>query len=996
MTIVRKTVTVLFCDLVGSTAMGDRSDPELLRETMSRYHAELRQILERHGGTVEKFVGDAAMAVFGLPLAHEDDALRAVRAAAEIRGAVAALELEVRIGINTGEVVAGEGETLVTGDAVNVAARLEQAAASGDILLGDATEALVRGAVRAESVEPLELKGKSEPVPAYRLLEILTDVPAFTRPIEAPFVGREQELQTLEQALMTATETRQPQLATVAGAPGIGKSRLTRELIQRSDARVLVGRCLSYGEGITYWPLAEVARQVGDISSAVADELVVRRIDAALGGGEATADEIALAFRKLFEALARQRPLIVVVDDIHWAEPTLLDLIEYLAAFAADAPLFLLCSTRPDLFDQRPQWATPKPNATLVTLEPLPEEQTQTLVDELDELGELGGEARARIVAAAEGNPLFVEQLVAHQAESGSDKLGIPPTIHALLAARIDLLEPAERSVIERASIEGRLFHRGSVQALLPEPDRTAVGSHLLTLVRKEFVRPDRAELPDDDGFRFGHILIRDAAYDSIPKRLRAELHERFAAWISERMGDEAPEEIVGYHLEQAYRYGAEVGRPNPALAARAGRLLAQAARRADARGDAAAAASLLERATALLPENDPDLPGHLDLLGYSLRDMGEFAHSLEAIRRAQASAAGKGQRSVELRARMLELAILLMSDPEANPQLALDEAQAAIAELGDRDEPETLERAWWLITNVAALRSNFALLERSSAERLEIARRAGLGRSAFWAAVWLTLALAQGPAPVEEAIRRAEEALSFFPGERSGDFHLAVLYAYAGRHDEAREAIERSRRALLELGQLHLHAGMATNATWIALLAGRVDEAETDLRTSAEALEAGGETGVLSTVAALLAEVLFRLGRADEADEWTRRSEELTSSEDAMSLAQWRATRAKVLASRGVTDQALRLSADAVEAARRTDDLPLIGDIVFARAEVLEVLGRDEARSAYEEALAVYERKGIVPSIERTQTALAELGPAGEHPLDRDDGRSADSRRAV
>ena len=385
----RKTVTVIFCDLVGSTALGERTDPEALRELMSRYHAELRMILERHGGTVEKFVGDAAMAVFGIPQVHEDDALRAVRAALEMREAVEQLGLQSRIGINTGEVVAGSGETLVTGDAVNIAARLEQTASPGEVLLAEQTHALVRDIVQAEPVEPLALKGKAKPVSAYRLLDLLPDVPAFARPIDAPFVGREHELQTLERTLASTVQDRLPQLCTIVGPPGIGKSRLVRELIQRSRARILVGRCLSYGEGITYWPLAEVVSQIGDVRAALGDaadsELAAARIAAALGTAEvgASPEEIAWGFRKLFEAFAREQPLIVVLDDIHWAEPTLLDLIEYVAAFAQDAQLLLLCMARPDLFELRAAWATPKPNASLVTLDPLAASETETLVDEL-------------------------------------------------------------------------------------------------------------------------------------------------------------------------------------------------------------------------------------------------------------------------------------------------------------------------------------------------------------------------------------------------------------------------------------------------------------------------------------------------------------------------------------------------------------------------------------------------------------------------------------
>jgi class 3 adenylate cyclase/tetratricopeptide (TPR) repeat protein len=974
MTLVRKTVTVLFCDLVGSTALGDRSDPELLREAMARYHAELRTILERHGGTVEKFVGDAAMAVFGLPQVHEDDALRAVSAAAEIRQALEGLELQVRIGINTGEVVAGEGETLVTGDAVNVAARLEQAADAGEILLGEETERLVHDRVSVDPVEPLSLKGKAERVPAFRLLEVVPDVPAFTRPIEAPFVGREKELEALESALASAVERRQPQLATIVGPPGIGKSRLARELVGRSDARVLVGRCLSYGEGITYWPLQEVAQQVGDLDAVLCDDLAGVRIQAALGEGSASSEEIAWGFRKLFEALAQVQPLIVVLDDVHWAEPTLLDLIEYLAAFASDAPLLLLCSARPDLFDRRPEWTTPKPNATLLTLEPLPEEQTETLVEEL---AHFGAEAKERIVEAAEGNPLFVEQLVAHQAEGGNGGLEIPPTMQALLAARIDRLEPPERAVIERASVEGRLFHRGSVQALLAETERERVGGHLLTLVRKEFIRPDRSQLPGDDGFRFGHILIRDAAYGSLPKRERAELHERFADWIEERMGEDAPEEILGYHLEQAYRYRAELGAPDEALATRAGRLLAEAGRRAHARNDAAATRSLLDRATDLLPDGDSEFPALLELLGQAVFEGGDLPRALDLLRRAQSAAAAR-QRSIELRARMGELRILILADPELDTRPVLEEAQAAIAELTQLDDAKSLAKAWHTVGMVRAMRAEMALMGEAEANLLELARRAGLRREALEAAWELAGSLALGPMPVEEATRRVKQLLVDLPDAYPVESYLAILYSYTGRHDEAREAIERSRHMMQELGRRIWHAGLAMNAGWIALLADEPERVEQDLRDSATVLDEAGESGLRSTVTAVLAEVLYELGQDEEAEEWTRRSEQASSVEDVLSHTLWRSTRAKVLARRGEAAEALRLSAEAVEWARRSDGLPDLGDALFARGEVLRMLGRlDEARPAYEEALAVYERKRIVPSIERTTHALAELAPA-------------------
>ena len=343
---VRKTVTVLFCDLAGYTGRGERLDPEALRRLQSRYFEEARAALERHGGTVEKFIGDAVMAVFGIPQVHEDDALRASRAAVELREAVGALGLEARIGVNTGEVVAGSGDALVTGDAVNVAARLEQAASPGEILIGEHTLRLTRGAVEAETVEQLELRGKSEPVAAFRLVSS-TGAPAIERRLDAPLVGRARELEQLRRAYGRAVADRACRLVTITASPGIGKSRLALELAGsvEAEATVLTGHCLPYGVGITYWPMIEIFR-----AARTEEEL-----DVALAAPGA--EETFLLIRKLLERLARERPLVLIVDDIHWAELTLLDLLEHLTDWTRDAPLLLLCLARPDLVDTRPAWA---------------------------------------------------------------------------------------------------------------------------------------------------------------------------------------------------------------------------------------------------------------------------------------------------------------------------------------------------------------------------------------------------------------------------------------------------------------------------------------------------------------------------------------------------------------------------------------------------------------------------------------------------------------
>ncbi len=598
---VRKTVTVVFCDVTGSTALGERLDPEAMRRTMGRYFEEIRLIVERHGGTVEKFIGDAVMAVFGIPLAHEDDALRAVRAVAEIRERLAALgeELSValsfRTGVNTGEVVAGEGETLVTGDAVNVAARLEQAAPTGEILIGSETLALVRDAVTVEPVEPLELKGKRDPVPAFRLVTVDAAAEAFARHLDAPLVGRVREHQRLRAAFEDVVTDRVCHLFTLLGPAGVGKSRLAEALlaVAGESADVLRSRCLHYGEDITYWPLVEILLAMG----AEPGEVI----------GSSPADT-QLAFRRLLERRAADRPQVVVLDDIQWAEPVFLDLIEHVADWSRDAPILLLCVARPELLEERPSWGGGKLNATTVLLEPLPPEDCEELLDELAADLDLPAEARGRILAAADGNPLFLEEMVSMIVESGAlEEIVVPATIHALLQARLDGLGSEERDVIGRGAVEGQVFHRAVVEELA-DTGRDDVPAHLLSLVRKDVIRPERPTFADDDAFRFRHLLIRDAAYDALPKETRAQLHERFATWLDQHASLVEQDEIVGYHLEQAHRNRAELDSGDPrldGLARRAAARLATAAEGAKARGDFAAVAGLLERATALLPVGD-------------------------------------------------------------------------------------------------------------------------------------------------------------------------------------------------------------------------------------------------------------------------------------------------------------------------------------------------------------------------------------------------------
>jgi class 3 adenylate cyclase/tetratricopeptide (TPR) repeat protein len=962
---VRKTVTIVFCDLVGSTALGERTDPEVLREVMARYHAELRAILERHGGTVEKFVGDAAMAIFGLPSAHEDDALRAVRAAVEMRDAVANLGLEVHVGVNTGEVVAGLGETLATGDAVNVAARLEQAAGAGDVLIGAATERLVREQIRSEAIEPLALKGKSEPVPAFRVREVLADVPAFTRPITAPFVGREDELGGLERAIRSTVETGTPHLATIVGPPGIGKSRLARELLGRADARVLVGRCLSYGEGITYLPLAEIVSQVGEVRAALGEtvdgELVATRVDAAVGvaGTAATPEEIAWGFRKLCETLARERPLVVLFDDIHWAEPPLLDLIEYVSTFTQDVPLFVLCTARPDLFELRPTWSAPRPNASLLTLDPLSGSDTETLVTLLGQIAEA---THARIVETAEGNPLFVEQLVAMQAETEGEELEVPPTLQALLTARIDRLTEAERAVVERGAVEGRLFHRGAVAELLPGSERRDVGGHLLTLVRKELIRPDRATLPGDDGFRFAHALIRDAAYDAIPKRQRAVLHERYADWLDSRLGTDAPDEILGYHLEQAYRYGADLGSPDAALGERGAERLAAAGHAARTRRDVGAATNLLDRAAGLIPVG-ARRAGLLVELGDALHVAGEMERAQAVLEEAVTLADSAGDTHAGWLARLGVAEIRFDREIGDAADAAQGTSEAAIEACEQLGDHAVLARAWGLIEEILSARFDAEAAQRAGERALQHARLAGDLILEVPLIIRSGGPIVYGSVPVTEGLRYAEEVL-----ERLGDapeiqafaLHLqAHLRARLGQFDGALEAVTAWRRHKRDLGQEGMYAQTAACAWDVCSWAEDWVRGEEVLLEAYELLERMGMQGYLSTYAAFLGEACLRQGRVDEAMRFSETSEELGASDDFENAVAWRRVRAKALAAQGELAAAETVARTAVEIAADAGFLDEAGLTWLDLAEILQAGGKEDVRTAGAEALALFERKG-------------------------------------
>jgi class 3 adenylate cyclase/tetratricopeptide (TPR) repeat protein len=1000
----RKLATLLFCDVTGSTALGERLDPEAVRELMLRYFAEMRAAIERHGGTVEKFIGDAVVAVFGVPRAREDDALRAVRAAGEMRTRLETLNtqlerryghrIELRIGVNSGEVVAGgSADTVVTGDAVNVAARLEQAAAPGEILLGETTLRLAGAGLTIEAIDPVTAKGKSAPVVAYRLVSVAPGAGRPLRSSEGTFVGREGELAGLRAAYDEVVAEGTARLSLVLGEPGVGKSRLARELVDQvaGEARTLEGRCLAYGDGITYWPLGEIVRGaagIGDddsrrqaldkLEALVAGDEHERSIAALLGRalgleeGTASPEAIAWAARRALERLARERPLVVVVDDLHWAETALLDLVERLGRAAG--PILLVGLSLPELVRDRPALGR-----DAVTLAPLSHEEADRLLGALGE-GALDEPARARILEAAGGNPLFVEELAAMLQDAGGD-MGIPPTLDAVLQARLDRLTPEERSTLERASIEGLVFDLSALTELSDPEERLVLASTLESLTEKGLVSPARSVFADDEAYAFHHALVRDAAYEGAPKRLRAGLHERFARWLEGVAGDRLAEniEVVGYHLERAVTFRRELGpldEDGIRLARDAGSQLAAAGGGALDRGDVRAATSLLERAAALLPAASVERIELLLDLAATLVETGALDDASAVLDECAAWTEETGDPRIDARLLLERSFHRRVASPGEEIGVLLQAAEDAAAVLSDLDDHRGLARAWHLAGDVHWTRCRIAELEGALARGLEQGRAAGDRRELSHFLTASARAALVGPLPVEEGIARCRVILA----DNEGDLMLgaivsivlAHLEAMRGHFDDARSLSAAADEILGELGQTVLRAAFQAWASAVELLAGDPAGAEGVLRPAYETLEAMGEKGNLSTIAALLAEAAYRQGRDEEAERLSVVSEQSAWGDDVTSQVAWRATRSKVLARRGELAAAEAMARDGVAIAEATDAPSLQAEASASLGEVLLAGGHPEgADDALRRAIDLYRAKGNVVEAAALQARL-------------------------
>lgn len=991
---VRKVVTFLRAELTERAALAERLDPEVLRRILRRYGEAAATAIERHGGTIETSVEGSVLGIFGIPQAHEDDALRAIRAAVDLREQLAVLrtELEGTLGVkvathvalDTGEVISGDataGQAAITGDASSIATQLGQAADPGEILLTDATRRLVPAGVRVEPADPLTVRGKTDAIRAWRLVELVEGAPSFDRLLETPLVGRDHELEQLGQALARAVRERTLVLFTLLGTAGVGKSRLTREHMAAAggEATVLVGRCLPYGEGITFWPLREIVQQaMGDDPALSVAELLVgvddrdavaARIGGLVGFGETdgTSEETFGAVRRLVETLARKRPLVLVVEDIHWAEPTFLDLLDYLCDWVRDAPVMLLCLARPEVLDARPTWGGGKHNAVSLLLEPLAETAAENLIDALPGGGSLAAATRARLAQAAEGNPLFIEQMLALIAEDGSPEgeLVVPPTIQAILAARLDRLGPAERAVIERGALIGREFWISGVRELSPEALRPTVELHLMSLMRKELIRRTASSLPGHDAFRFRHSLIRDAAYRAMAKEQRAELHERYADWLERLDESGAYSEIVGFHLEQGYRYRAELGLLDEqarALAARAADVLGQAGHGAFARGDMTGAVNLLERSVAL--SHGVRLEPLIEL-AEALQGLGRLEEADAALAKASAAADEAGDRRARASIALDRLDLRALVDPEFGVEEMLAGAEEALCIFEELGDELGLARAWRAVAEVHLTRCQWGQSAEALERALGYAEQAGGEAEVAACQVMLASALYYGPTPVVEARQRCDEILSWAAGhpvvEGNVLCYLGGLAAMEGLFDEARGLHHRGRSIFEGLGHTVGVAGSTTVSGPIELLAGDPEAAERELRSGYETFEAMGETGILSTLAALLAEAVLAQGRDAEAEELTRTSEDAATEEDAASQIAWRTVRAVALSRRGELVEAERLARNAVALAAETDFLAMHADALVALGEVLLAAGDVTRAEGYAaEAALLYEAKGM------------------------------------
>ena len=1000
---IRKVVSILFADLSGSTGLQEQLDPEATRRVMDEVHALLRHAVESHGGRVVKFTGDGAMAVFGIPVLREDDAVRAVRAGATMQADFAAMAdvvhrdqgvaIGLRVGVNTGEVVVALGSDDVVGDPVNVASRLEASAGVGEVLMGELTHRLVRDVLKVETVEPLRLRGKSELVGAARLVS----VGGIGAASVTPLVGRDADLATLTAAFEEAVSVSECRLVSVIGAPGLGKSRLAAELATGlgDRARVVVVRFIPDG-GSSFGPLIEALRPFVEDPAFLAGldadgQAVGETLGALLAGGvSGSTEQVFWAYRRLLQGLAVNQPVLLVLDDLHWAEPTMLDLIEHLIAWLREGPVLLLALARPELSDLRPEMVEADGPATaIVVLGALDDNACRRLASDILEADEVPESVLARALEASEGNPLFLRELLRLLVDDGVlsrvgggwtatvdvDAVELPATLHAALAARIEQLEPDTREVLQAASVIGRHFARGAVAALLPRAVAARLDEHLGILHRRGLVDPEGTWWVDERLYQFHHALIRDAAYRRILKRVRAELHERYADWLAARVGDAATEhdEVLGWHLEQAHVYLLDLGEAtDPTLIGRAVGHLAAAGRRALERDDVGSAATLLGRALRLAP-------GDADLMRDRCEALichGDTAAASEVV--AALAAAASEERSVAM-AEVFDAQLAGLRDPGALQETARRSAAAARVFVRCGDEVGAAKAESVQAVALAGL-GQMAACEAALDRSLAAARRAGNQRLANVVLSIAPLAALWGPSPVARAsgrcldVVRVLQITSWAPQVEAQALRCqAVLEAMRDRPEAARRMLEDARALFTTLGSRLGLLETALHAGQVELLAGAPAVAEGHLLDAIGGFTTLGVRVAAARATALLARALLDLGRFEEAEAIAEPSQGGDDLKAAIGLL---GVRAEALARRGDIAEAEVLARRAVELAEPTDALVDHADARVGLARVLAAAGRTtESAAELSRAQRLYEAKGSLVGARQTGlTPLAQL----------------------
>jgi class 3 adenylate cyclase/ATP/maltotriose-dependent transcriptional regulator MalT len=974
MPVERKLATVLFVDLVDSTSLVAGADPEVARRRVTQFFDRVSHCVTTHGGIVEKFAGDAVLAAFGVPQAHEDDAERAIRAGLATLESVRELGLEARVGVESGEVVVDESDsTFATGEAVTLAARLQQAAGPAELLIGPHAYRLTNGRIQVEDVGPLEVKGFGERIWTWRALAVLDGAPSRGG-IAAPLVGREAELDLLQNTYERAVRDRRAHLFTIYGDPGVGKSRLAREFVDGLEgATVLSGRSLPYGESVTYWPLAEMVKCAAGITDDDPLEVAVEKLRdsceneaiADLLGlasgvleavkGERSQQEIAWAAREWVERMAQDQPLVLAFEDIHWAEDALLDLIEHLAEWVRGAPLLIIGLARAELLDVRPGWGGGRLRATAIELEPLGREESEELVDALAASGAIEGDAREALLEKTEGNPLFLEETVRMLAECEGRPLSefaerIPDTLQALIAARIDRLPPEEKAVLQRASVIGRIFWGGAIQELATEVED--LDSALETLLLREFLLPEvRSTISGETAYRFKHVLIREVAYSGLSKSARADLHARFAGWLRERAGEELLE-IRAYHLDQAAALIAELdGAPPAELAHEAAEALETAGRRSLAREANRSARKQLLRALEL----EPTLERRYQAAraAWRLGDMPVVSKEMERVR---TEAADQGDARVEARA------LAALSEAALNRDADVREAERLakrVLEVAAPDDREPRFDALHVLYTATWWRGHLSAAEGYAREQLTLARAADRRDLESRAAVDLAGAFS--------ARREHDQAASFLAralelAEESGSivargYALAALGDLAIHGDEYAEAerqLEAARALFEESGVASALGRVLYRLAVVAWYQDDLDRAERLSRESIRTLALLEDRGTLCEAQRRLAEVLLGKGKLDEAERYATEALETVGLHDMSSRASTRTTLARIRKAQGRFEEAEELLREAIAIFEQTDYRTFQESALGELAQLLRERGRDEEAEAFEQRLDV------------------------------------------